>query len=150
MRALQVGVAAVVVAALACLPAAGDITVCQTFTNTTLLDPVNDLHWVFSPWTLTDNAWNGGAFPQLNRIKSEAANTVEYQFRGGNVAKGAQTTVSVTFDHDGYTQTPAMWSVGGVAVGQAGTPFSLRGEPGMTATEWVIALDNRDLRPRCS
>lgn len=147
MRALQeLVVAMVVVAALACVPAMADITFSQTFTNNTVHDPVNDLHLTFNPYTLTDNDWDGGVLPQLNRIPSEGANTVEYRFSGGNVAKGGQATVSVTFDQDGYGQGQTMWSVGGVAVGQAGAPFSLRGSPGTTAVEWVVALDNRDFQ----
>jgi len=147
MRALrELLVAAVVVAALACVPAAADITCCQTFTNNTVNDPVNDLHLTFNPWTLTDNDWDGGVLPQLNRIVSENANTIEYRFSGGNVAKGKQATVSVTFDQNGYGQGQTMWSVGGVAVAQAGAPFSLRGSPGTTADMWVIALDNRDFQ----
>ena len=147
MRALrELLVAAVVVAALACVPAAADITMCQTFTNNTVHDPVNDLHLTFNPYTLTDNDWDGGVLPQLNRIPSEGANTIEYRFSGGNVAKGTQATVSVTFDQNGYGQGQTMWSVGGVAVAQAGAPFSLRGSPGTTADYWVVALDNRDFQ----
>jgi hypothetical protein len=147
MRALrELLVAAIVVVALACVPAAADITMSQTFTNNTVHDSVNDLHLLFNPWTLTDNDWDGGVLPQLNRIALEGANTIEYCFSGGNVAKGTQATVSVTFDQDGYGQGQTMWSIGGVAAGQAGAPFSLRGSPGTTADYWVVALDNRDLQ----
>jgi hypothetical protein len=148
MRALrELLVAAVVVAALACVPAAADITMCQTFTNNTVHDSVNDLHLTFNPYTLTDNAWDGGVFSQLNdNNKSEGANTIEYCFSGGNVAKGNQTTVSITFDQNGYGQGQTLWSINGAPAGQAGAPFSLRGSPGTTADYWVVALDNRDIQ----
>jgi hypothetical protein len=147
MRALrELLVAAIVVVALACVPAAADITMSQTFTNNTVHDSVNDLHLLFNPWTLTDNDWDGGVFSQLNRIASEELNTIEYRFSEGNVAKGNQTTVSITFDQNGYGQGQTIWSIGGLAAGQAGAPFSLRGSPGTTADYWVVALDNRDLQ----
>jgi hypothetical protein len=136
--------AAAVVAALGLAPAArAGTVVSQTYTNTTAVG-ANDFHWPFSPWTLTAGNISGGAFLSSNTQAMQATNKFLISFSNGFVGSGNQNTVGVTFDQAGYGQYTASWTNDGIVTGSAGTPHSLHGSYGHGASEWTVAIDNRD------
>jgi len=125
-------------------PALGDMNVAQTFTNTTGMTAW-DFHWPFNPSTLTIKGINGGAFGSTGTTLQQELNQIRIDCWNGSVANQAQNTVTVTVGENSCGQGTAWWTDAvGVGIGSAGTPISLRGNPGTTATEWVVAFDNRD------
>jgi hypothetical protein len=126
-------------------PAPAGMNVAQTFTNTTG-GAAQDFHWPFNPSTLTINGINGGAFSVTGTTLQSELNQIRIDCSGGVVNNQAQNTVTVTVGENSAGQGTAWWSgAGGAYIGDAGTPISLRGNPGTTATEWIVAFDNRDI-----
>jgi hypothetical protein len=127
-------------------PAFGDTTISGVYKNTTAFT-VYDFHWDFSPYTLGVTNWSGGTtFGSYQTNASQSANNLDVKLYNGWLGSQGSDTFSVTLNSNSVSQTTPWWSDNvGAFVGSAGTPFSLSGNPGMTGTQWVVAIDNRDL-----
>jgi hypothetical protein len=141
------GLLALALSATLAGPALGDTVISAVYKNTTVFTAY-DFHWDFGPYTLGVSNTSGGiTFGSCQTTASQSANTLDVKLYNGWLGSQGSDTFSVTLNSNSVSQTTPWWSDNvGAFLGSAGTPFSLSGTPGMTGTQWTVAIDNRDLQ----